>query len=612
MAARKGDNRRSQAYALVLTTLFVACGASSSSPDAPEPGLAVSRAAQHEFRDLRNRFILASPAARAELAPAFERFIERHRDDPRGRVARLYLAWIYIRRGELGRARSLVDQTRGGPSGSARDFATMTEAAIAERDGDPGRALKLLQPLAGKIVDSDERAMYDELYVRAALAAKRWEQAARGMLDWLSQAPAEERAFVRGVIEHALDSLPAAALERALAASGNSATTSSSAERLAARDWLHGVVRDRLARLAIEHRDAALARRLLHDSAGARRRDSDSALSKLAAGSTVLPRVAGRAIGLALSLGTPEAQRRSAQVAMGMSRALGLHASASDDAVRLVIRDDAGDPDTFERTLAELAGDGAVILVAGVDARSVAHAAFYADRARLPVVLLGTPAVAPRKGSYAFRLGADPALEISTLRAGVAERGKAAPVHIGPGGLACDAGSSVAGQSRFPVQKWKADGIDTLLLLGDSACSREAIGELAAAGVRPLLAFGFESAKLLGTLPAVQPMLSIAAGSFPYRARSAPAAMRRWAETSGAGPDWYEALGHDVARLASAALEAFPLERVEDAAAVARLHRQARSRLLAATAELWTSERRGFEGSQRLGRRLELVADPAR
>jgi len=623
-AARKGGRARRQAaralvagvtYGAACAALLAGCAGSGSAQGAPEAALATSRAAQDEFRSLRKRFVGATPAARGRLAGSLESFLERHGDDPRARVARLYLAWAYIQRGELARARSLTDATEEGALGSARDFATITEAAIAERQGDAARALALLEPLAGKVVDSDQRAMFDELYVAAAVSAKKWPHALQGMVDWLSEAAADEQEAVRGAVQDALARLPASVLEKALAAPAEPPASEATTGRVAAREWLRRAARERLARLALEARDSALARRVLQASASVRPGESEAALSRLASENAIVARIAGRVVGLALSLGQSEAHRRSAQVATGMTRALGLAGSGGDDAIRLVVRDDGGDADGLERTLAELAGDGAVILVAAVDDRDADRAVRYADRSALPVIVLATPRSPPPAGSYAFLLGIDSEPVRSALRGALATRGIATPAEIGPSGTSCTTQPSAAGEPRFPVQQWKKERLDALLLLGDASCSRDALRELDAVRVKPTLGLGFESAELFETLAPARSVLAATAGSFPYREQAAPSDMRRWVEASGAPPRWYEALGHDAARLASAALEGFPVARAEDTQAVARLHRQARARLSSARAELWTSDRRGFEGRQALARRIDILpknGEPAR
>ena len=58
-----------------------------------------------------------------------------------------------MQRRDLDAALRQVRRAEKGPAGSARDFATVTEAAILIRMGRPEPALALLGPLQGKIID---------------------------------------------------------------------------------------------------------------------------------------------------------------------------------------------------------------------------------------------------------------------------------------------------------------------------------------------------------------------------------------------------------------------------------------------------------------------------
>lgn len=141
--------------AAALLSCAPGCGSGRSSDARPESALASSRAAQREFRELHRRWIAATGPERARLEPELRTFLRRHDGDPRARLVRLYLAWVLIERGQLVPARELVDSTRQGPAGSAHDFADVAQAAILRREGRPDRALDLLDPLDGKIVDAE-------------------------------------------------------------------------------------------------------------------------------------------------------------------------------------------------------------------------------------------------------------------------------------------------------------------------------------------------------------------------------------------------------------------------------------------------------------------------
>jgi hypothetical protein len=522
-------------------------------------------------------------------------------------LVRLYLAWILIDRGDLASARGLVEQTRTGPAGSAHDFAEVARARILVREGKPELALALLEPLEGKIIDAEERVLYGEERLLAALAAQRHTAAVEFALLWLAEAPPDDREALGARITTLMKSIPVPALEHGLRELDLEAKRGSAPARAGVRDWLRRALREHLVEVALARRDGELARRLLDEGpASLRRGERGNELSRLAVSGTVVPRVAGRAIGFVLSLGGADARRRSAEAAAGIARALGLPERDSDPAaVRLITAEDTGDEGGVKSALASLAGDGAAVLIAGVDPRGATEAAAYADRAAIPVIVLSRPP-ALDAGGFAFDVGAEVARDDALLGEELVRRKLSSPARVGASGVPCSAsGDSV--DTRFPVQTWKRDRIDALLLLGDASCAREAVSELSAAGTRPVLGFGLECAELLTALETPHTRFAVGAGAFPMREGAAPDGMKRWRERTGRAPSWAAALGHDAALLASAAVADFALERVDDAREVSELHRRAQRNLARARAELWTSERSGFEGGRRLSRKLAIV-----
>ena len=119
------------------------------------------------------RWLAAGPGQeRVKLAPDLRAYLHRYPEDERAALVRIYLAWIEIQQGRLAEARALVAPARGGPAGTAQDFAVVTDAAILIRQGKPGQALSLLRPLDGKIIDADQRMIYGEQLVLAAIGAQ--------------------------------------------------------------------------------------------------------------------------------------------------------------------------------------------------------------------------------------------------------------------------------------------------------------------------------------------------------------------------------------------------------------------------------------------------------
>lgn len=609
-------------WAAWCSSAGMACGGGRGAAGEPHAALAETLAAQREFRILHRRWTTASDADRRRLLPSLEAFIARHPQDDRARVARIYLAWVLIQRGELRRARALVAETREGVAGSAQDFAVVAEAAILAREGKPDEALDRLAPLAGKIVDADERFMYGEQRVRAAVAARHMHDAVRFMLEWVAGAPPEDRQAVQDRVLGFLDGIPARAVEDTLAQlDEESERFGEGSTQAPARDWLRKSLRERLMRLAIEQGDADLARRLLDSGApGVRRGDRGAELARLAAAGSVVPRVQGRQVGLVLSTGSAALRRRSADVAAGMARALGLPQSASNpEAVRLLTSDDGGSMDGIPSALARLAGDGAAILVAGLDSEGAERAARYADDAQIPVIVLAPPSTSAAKGDgFAFRIGAGTEDVMTLLRSALVGQGPVAQIGGGSSDAAsCAATAALAGTARFPVQVWRKEHVASLVFAGDPGCTKDALREARAIGLTPNVGLGLESAHLYPDLASERPTWVAACGSFPLGAHpdSAPtsptAEMSKWASERHRAPSWWAALGHDAAALGGVALADFALERVDEASAVAELHKAARAKLAGVTASLWTTTSRGFGGDRRLPRSITVVAGGA-
>ncbi len=539
---------------------------------------------QRDYRNLRARwFAAAGREQRAALEPEMRRFAARWAGDERARSVSIFLAWIRIDQELLPEARTLIAQARSRPG--AADFVTVTEAAIASRAGDPERALSLLEPLSGKIVDSDERLVHGEELVRAALAARRFERAFQGMLEWLVQAPPDRQDAVRREVGALLKGVPSQDAEHALQLSSAAlARNSASVELATARRWLSKTLFTELARRALDAGDGLLARSLLpHAPPEARASSEYAALARQAAQGSAAPRIAGRAVGLFLSVGTDEARRRSAALAAGLSR--GLESAAPR--VELVMRDDAGAPERGTATLAALAGDGAAILIAGVDDQAALQATIFAERARIPLLLVRN-VTSEETRKYSFVLAPSDGELVSLLEASLKARGRQQIARVGQQGIPCSAPAAIAGKPRFPLEEWNKQRVDAVIVLGTAGCARDLLRELGGARQPPLVACGLECSE--SVLLSGGPALGVKTGTFPA-GRS----------------DWYEALGRDAAALARAALADFPEQRVVDQAQVGELHARARSALERVEVALETSDLRGFGGKHVLPRTLGVV-----
>jgi hypothetical protein len=431
------------------------------------------------------------------------------------------------------------------------------------------------------------------------------------MIDWADQTPQMDREAVVSSIEGLIRGMPTPALDagfRMLEEEERNDAAEEKSGRAEARRWLHDAIRAHLVRVALSSRDSALARRLVETSRpGVDREQIRDALAALAASSAVKPRIAGRTIGVVLDVTDAVSRPRSAAAVAGMTRALGLPLAADrEDSIRLATRDasEAGD---VERALAALAGDGAVILVAGVSDEATVAASVFAEHAHLPVITLTRPSRAPDVASFTFALGTNAEGEESAVAAAISELHSRSTARVGPGAAPCDAEAPTAGGSRFPVLDWKRLGVDTLVLGGDQDCARDAISEAQSAGLSPALILGLESADAQN-LPGRK--MVVAGGRFPFAAHELRADERAWVERWGAAPSWFETLGRDAALLAAAALARLPIEHVEEGAKVEDLHRRAREGLARAEADLWSTASPGFKGHAAIERRLAAVPLP--
>ena len=587
-----------------------ACGGGSRASELPVPALSTTVEAQRAYRQIESRWTDLPPERRGELEPDLRDFLNRFAADDRSRLVRSWLAWLEIDQKRPDVAVTLVEPVREGPPGAARDFAGVVEARALLQQGKVVEALGLLQPLRGKLVDPEVRGLYSEELVRALVESVRYGEALHSMMNWADETPTTERDEVISTIESQLRSMPATALESGLGMLLAEDKSDSSEQRpsgLGARRWLIGAVRRELSRIALTSRDPELARRLLESSrTSLERGESRDALAALAATSAVAPRVLGRSIGVVLDVADDVSRRRSAELVEGMTRALGLPASAARaDAVQLITRE-AAEPGDVERALAGLAGDGATLLVAGVTDESAVAASVFAERAKLPVVLVQGPASAGGATGFTFVLGGNRADEEGAVASALETAGAKNPARVGPGGAACDAESPSPAVSRFPVLEWKKHAVDAIVLGGDADCSRDAAADAENAGLNPTFILGLESADRADYVSGRRLVLS--AGRFPFDPRSTDSEERAYIARWGRGPSWYETMGHDAAVLGAAALARFPLERVDDERAVEALHVRAKEGLSTAKAALWSTLATGFAGGNSIRRDIGVSA----
>jgi ABC-type sugar transport system substrate-binding protein len=581
-----------------------ACGGSSApSGETPVAALGSSREAQTEYQNILRRWSRASRTERVALEPDLAAFRRKFPEDDLGRVVDALIAWAALDADDLDRAEKLSRQVQARGAGTAKDIAQVVEGAALRRRRKPEEALAKLSPIVSKLIDDYARAFLNEEVVAAALEAKRFTRAVALMDVWLRESDAEERRSVRARIEQIMPGVPPEDLTKVLDARLARAHDDEPEEDLDMRR----ILAQALARVARARKDATLAQHLMATS-GPLLGEQGDAVAQLAAGSGKA-RVEAPTVGLLLSLRSDEARRRGVEVAGGVMHGLGLPGSAA----RIVSRDDGGSLEQVQEALSALTSDGAAILIAGSDEEEATEAASFAESRGIPVVLLRPPKSPVQPSGFVFVVGFDRTQVRAALALGLVERGstKVAVVSKGDGGAsALDARATNGLQavathtcgSPFDVAAWKSAGVNGVVFDGDAECSRAV-----AAAVSPLrqarLAFSYDALPAQAPLPANALVLS--AGYFPLVAGATSAPwLKVWQTQRLTPPSFWAALGRDAGVLAWEGVEALPAQGTEDPKEIQIRRVAARDALAAATAELWTTEARGFAGARVLPRRL--------
>ncbi len=573
---------------LLLFAAVVACqGAHHDGTHAVS--LAEAGPAQSEYRTLRASFFDADGPGRAALMQRFEDFLHRFPRDPRAQDVTVFLAWARFESDDWESAARLLVPIAELSEGPRRDFARVAQAALFTRSGSAPRASELLRALDGRLVDLDERFVYGEERARAAFVAGAYDEALRALLAWLVQAPLDRQSRARASATTLLGLVPSAELVRALSGFRREGEGNAAPELTQARGWLTSTIARKLTDLAFERGDADLARRLLEAAPVALRATPEGQrLVALASGGPKAPAVAGRAVGLLLSLTGSSERRRASAVAAGITRVLGsARGSAGGPGVELLVRYDTSDVDA---ALSALAAEGASLFVAGNDDETARLASARAEVLRVPLILLRPLLRQPSAKGFTFVLGVDDGAVEQELIQALDGRGRRELARVGPSGISCGIEAEAPGRPRFPLATWRRGGVDALLVLGDADCARDLAGEVKSAGERWVLALGLDASVAYGTLGV--PTLSPAAGTYPANAPPG---------------GWYEALGHDAGLLAARALEALPSAGVVRGDEVDALHEKARDALAVVEAELWTTKVKSFGGGRSLVRELGVT-----
>ena len=613
---------------LLMLSVGLACSRAGREPK-PVATLPTSPDAAVAFDELRAKWELG----KIEPAAVYD-FLRRFPNDGAAPLAKVYLAFALIEKGDLIKADGVLASLADQKPGATRDLATVARARSLRLHGAPQSALDLLRKLVGKVVDENDREVFLEELALTAIAAHDDYEALAYLDAWLRGVGEDDRDRVRAKIVQILEALPRPVLEqtyRTMRARGVASGYSTDTQKLVA---------SRLARIAVETNDAALARWLLDvsgTSAAQAGGDAGVELGELAASRRGLSVVAGKTIGVLLPTRTRELRDEAADVVRGVAWALDLPRRAgAADGVRLITREDGVNEAGTRAAMEELAGEGASVIIAGFDRASADRASMWSEQNGVPVLLLAAPSAAHMPRTSAFVIGERIERELTMLGEALVRHGvkTAAFVNDTPdddatgraaeaSGLVllpptrCDVPLSEAGKPRFPVAAWMASGAQGWLISGPTSCARDVLRDVKRlVDTRRLpgeraMAVTLEAGITPSEVPSGIVVLSASAGLIPILATRPEDAheedVRTFIERFGVRPSYWTALGRDAGALAAAALAPLPADSTSEPKAVTQRRAIVQSGLLGARLRLWTTDDRGIGSDRTLPRALRLA-----
>lgn len=576
---------------IALATSMLACSGGAASGPVPVASIGASQRAELAFRPLMRRWVLGSDNDRQRLDDELAAFVLEFPDDPLLRLAQVLRAFNAVDRGDLDRAETLAKGEGSkanrspmlGPPGTAQDLATLVVGSVERRRGRYPQALERLAPLHHRLIDPFATARLNEELVLTALGAQRYDDAIRFMEGWRSEAAPDQETEIVDEIKKLIADVPKERLRADLERRSKLGIIESGIE-------MARLVAQQLAVYAVWDRDSELARLLVNDY-GALLEGYGEAVARLAVDVT-RGRVTARTVGVVLSLRTPAHGRRSADAVAGMAFGMGLPGSGS----RLVTREADATGESVRRALAELAGEGAAVMVAGIDPLHSAEAAAYARDNSIPIIVI-TAAPAKFGSPFLFELGEPFASTTGRLLAAV--EGK--PALMGDAAALEPDAERVSFRCLEPPTPAaiRGGGVDALVLRDGAYCDNQLWGIAGNARVSVWLGLGVAPP---GRGKARQ---GLAAGIFPVDERAPDPRLASWLRDHTGPPSWWTALGHDAAVLANQAV-ADLTESGTDVEEVRARRLEATSGLGAARAELWTTDAKGFGGEQRIEREVKV------
>lgn len=545
-------------FCILFTLPILSCKSPPSLQEArPFPVLASSTAAANAFGELRRRWASSSRMDRKALRDYVLTLRQTFHGEDVVRQADLYLAWIALEYGDFQEARSLAKQASAPHSGNVRLMAHLVEGAALSRSGAPEEALAELLPLVGQLIDVYARELLYEEAVISAITAHQW-QDALWLLDlWLRDAPEEDQPTILNIVKTVLPNIPASSIEDELTRRSHLQLGEVHAKTL------EKILFRRLATVALERQDSSLARRLLQRTEALPLLGEDAAAILGLAARHDVPQVNGRQIGLYFPDDHPELVERGGALSLGAMNAI---QSLREGAPRLVVRQ--GATKKAANTLSNLDAEGVLVIIGGTDPESAEQLARFAEQEQIAVLML-VPPKTPPQGRWAMYFGPDLEQATQVILSTLAKQNPHQTVFIGSTthplkahelAVPCQALPPPGQLTRYPLRSWKAQGVDTLVLLGSSHCARDVLEELQDARTGMQIVMGLEAASLLqpppiGMAPTQQSPRGTAVGLGCYPE------ITTTHKTPEGTPGYWQRLAESAVLAAAHALEGLPLNR---------------------------------------------------
>ncbi len=555
--------------------------APAPSSTAPYVVAADAKDAQSQVRHFKEQWELSAPMARRRLRPDLEEFVRRFRGDPSTLEAELMLAEIALDERRFAAAISILEPLLAQPAGRLRDEAQLVMAAVEIRQGKPDAGLSRLSPLEGKLIMPEAEERFYRERIGAALLARRWRLAVDSMQSWLDKQGEQKGRSIKQWVSEALREVPPQALLHIVQPAAGGAIEEPVEEN---RRWLLHAMIERIARAALETRDAQLANALLESApTWLKAGEQGEALASLSSQAATAAQIAGRALGFVLGGETEVERTRNMRVAAGVLFALSESKAKGVNVDYLTAEAQTG----TAQALGDLSGQGASVVIGGVDEESARAALLFAQTQGVPTVVLVQPRIAPVHSNFGFVVGVAEAEEVQALKRAEQED----PLVLGGERYPC---AGLLGQPAGDLFK-RSD----VIFLGEASCLRALIGNGAAGEHFRKWSLGLLSAS--GPLPHGVSFRHLTSGSYPSLGVADQAGKQTW--------DWFFALGYDSAQLAILALGTLPSRTITERDQVRAVHERTALSLASVQSRLVTSDARGFDEQHRLARQLKVVGE---